>query len=166
MTDDTHTGSSDGFEVLAFFTADHAVVENGKVYVNGGFFDRFYFPAFPASLSIAVVSLVRVPPEQFQRDHVFTVEMEGPGADKPPLKIEGGFRVTPSPDSEPGEASLLPLAVPLTGLSLERAGEYWFVLSIDGKEVARYRVRAAQVGVMAQLLPQTPTGDSVEQQEE
>ena len=166
MTEVTHTGSSGGFEVLAFFTADHAVVENGKVYVNGGFFDTFYFPAFPASLSIAVVGLIKVAPEQFQRDHLFTVEMEGPGGSKTPLKIEGGFRVAPSPNAEPGDPSLLPLAVPLTGLSLERAGEYWFVLSINGNEVARYRVRALQVGVVTQMLPQTPNGGDSGQQEE
>ena len=166
MTETNDREPVGGFEVLAFFAADHAVVENGKVYVNGGFFDRFYFPAFPASLSIAVVGLIRIAPEQFQRDHVFTVEMEGPGVGKSPLKIEGGFRVAPSPDSEPGEPSLLPLAVPLTGLNLERAGEYWFVLRIDGIEVARYRVRASQVGVITQLLPQTPTGGSSGQQEE
>ena len=32
----------------AFFTADHGAVENGKLYVNGGFWNRLGFPSYPA----------------------------------------------------------------------------------------------------------------------
>jgi hypothetical protein len=167
MTESATAGSSDGFEVLAFFTADHAVVESGKVYINGGFFNRVYHPVFPAPLSIAVVCLIEVSAEQFQRDHQFTLDLqEEAGETNPVVSIQGGFRVAPMPDAEPGEPSQVPLAVPLTGLSLPRAGDYWFVLSINGHEVARHKVRAVQVGVITQMLPQTPTGGSVEQQEE
>ena len=156
-----------GFEVLAFFTADHAVVEGGKVYVNGGFFNRVYYPVFPAPLSIAVVSLIEVSAEQYQRDHQFTLELqEEVGESNPVVSLQGGFRVAPMPDAEPGEPSEVPLAIPLTGFSLPRPGDYWFILSIDGHEVARRSVRAVQVGVITQMLPQTPSGGSVEQQEE
>jgi hypothetical protein len=167
MTEAENGKSLSGFESVAFFAADHAVVENGKVYVNGGFFDRVYFPAFPAPLtSIAVVSLIRVSAHQFQRDHNFVVELREAVHDTPIVKIEGGFRTLPAPDAESGESANWPLAVPLTGFSLPRAGHYYFVLSINGSEVARYKVRAMQVGVFAEMLPQTPTGGSDEQQEE
>ena len=59
MTQTRIGDSSDGFKVLAFFTADHAVVEGGKAYINGAFFERIYQPAFPAQISIAVVVLQR-----------------------------------------------------------------------------------------------------------
>jgi hypothetical protein len=167
MTEANSEESLSGFRVAAFFAADHAVVENGKLYVNGGFFDRVYYPVFPAPIStLAVVGLIEVPPEQFQRDHTYTIRMEEASSTKPIVKIEGGFRVVPAPDSEPGDPSKVAIAVPLTGFSLPRAGDYWFVLSVNDSELAHYRVRAAQVGVVAQMLPRTPTGDSVEQQEE
>jgi hypothetical protein len=166
MTEINGGESLSGFKVLAFFTADHAVVENGKAYINGGFFDRMYNAVFPAPLSIAVVCLLEVSHQQFQRDHQFTVRMEEAANANPIAKIDGGLRVAPPPDAEPGEPSKVPLAVPLTGLSLPRAGDYWFVLSINDNEVARYRVRAAQVGVVAQMLPQTPSSDNGEQPEE
>ncbi len=166
MTEANGIESLSGFEVLAFFTADHAVVENGKVYVNGGFFDTVYNSVFPTPLSIAVVCWIQVLPEQFQRDHRFTVQMNEAGYTQPILKIEGGLRVAPSPDAEPGEPTRVPLAVPLTGFSLPRAGDYWFTLSINDHRVARSRVRARQVGMIGQVLPQTPTGGSSGPQEE
>jgi hypothetical protein len=167
MTETNNGDSLSGFEVLAFFAADHAVVENGKVYVNGGFFDRVYFPVFPAPLaSIAVVGLISVSAQHFQRDHRFIVELQEAGNDTPIVKIEGGFRALPAADAEPGEPNHWPLAVPLSGFSLPRAGDYYFVLSINGNEAARYKVRAMQVGMIAQMLPQTPTGGSDGQQEE
>jgi hypothetical protein len=166
MTETNGSESLSGFKVLAFFTADHAVVENGKVYVNGGFFDRVYHPVFPALLSISVVCWLEISPQRFQRDHRFTLQMKGEGEPQPLVKIEGGLRVAPSPDAEPGEPARVPLAVPLTGFSLPRAGDYWFVLSIDDQEVDRTGIRARQVGVIGQVLPQMPTGGSGESQEE
>ena len=166
MTEINGSESLSGFEVLAFFVADHGVVENGKVYVNGGFFDRVYYPVFPMPLSIAVVSLIKVSPERFQRDYQFIIQMEEADASQPIVRIEGNLRAVPSPDSEPGEPSLVPLAVPLTGLSLPRADEYWFVLYLNNNEAARYRMRAVQVGMVTQILPQTPAGDGGGQQAE
>lgn len=162
----TEARNADLFEVLAFFMADHAVVENGKVYVNGGFINRIYHPVYPAPVSIAVVAQLKVSPEAFLQDHMFAVEMEDAAGDKLDLKIEGVLRVAASHDSKPGEPMLVPLAVPLTGISLERAGDYSFVLSVDENEVARYEIRAAQVGIIAQPLPQSPPGDSGGPQEE
>lgn len=166
MTEVNGGETLNGFRVLAFFAADHAIVAEGKVYINGGFFERIYHPVFPATLSIAVVGLVQVSAQQFQRDHQFVVELQGEGDEAPLVKIQGAFRALPAPDAEQGEPSQVPLAVPLTGVSLPRAGDYYFVLFINGDEAARYRVRAMQVGVVTQLLPQTPTGGGDEQQEE
>lgn len=167
MTEFAPAGSSDGLEVLAFFTADHAVEVGGKVYINGAFFERVYDTSFPAQVSIAVVALLKISPEEFLRDHTFTVEIEDEGGEKlPDFKIEAGFRIAPPPDAQPGDPAQMPIAIPLSGVSFPRAGDYAFVLSIDGEEVARYGVRAAQVGVIARPLPQAPSGDGDDSQEE
>jgi len=167
MTGNSGGQSPRGFEVLAFFTADHAAEANGKVYINGAFFERIYDTSFPAQLSIAVVALIRILPEEFLQDHTLTVEIEDDAGDRiPDFKIEAGFRAAASPDARPGDSAQMPIAVPLSGVSLPRAGDYWFVLSINGGEVARYHVRAAQVGVLTQQFSQVPQGSDDDSQEE
>ena len=167
MTPGKTRGSSGSFEVLAFFTADHAVEANGKVYINGAFFERVYNTSFPAQLSIAVVALIKIPPEEFLRDHTFTVEIEDDTGDKlPDFKIEAGFRAAPPRDARPGDPAQMPIAIPLSGVSLPRAGDYWFVLSINGNEATRYQVRAAQVGVLTQQFSQIPQGGDDSQEQE
>jgi hypothetical protein len=161
MTEINNVSSSGSFEVLAFFAADHAAVENSKVYVNGGFFDRIYQPAYPAQISIAMVAVLEVSPEAFLQDHKFAIEMtDQQGNTLPtPVRIEGGFRVAPTPDLRPGDPTKLPLAVSLDGLTIERAGNYLFVLKVDGNELDRYEIRAAQVGLVSQPFTQVPGGD-------
>jgi hypothetical protein len=78
----------------------------------------------------------------------------------PALKIEGELRVGASPALEPGEPTTVPVAFPLDGLTIERAWDYWFVLSVDGNELDRFRVRAVQVGVVAIQSPEVRETDS------
>ncbi len=132
------------FQALALFTADHASVENGKVYVNGGFWDILNQPSYPAQVSVSLVAVIKVPSRAYLEDHQVTVEMVNADEERLPLKIEGSVRVGAAPHLNPGEPSTLPLAFPLNGVYLERAGDYWFVLSVDGDEIARYRIRAVQ----------------------
>jgi len=45
----------------AFFTADHAEALNGKVYLNGGFWNRLNYPQHPAVIpTMALVAVVSV----------------------------------------------------------------------------------------------------------
>jgi len=54
MTQMTESNPLTDFEVLAFFTADYAVVESGKAYVSGGFWDRLNLAAYPAQVSLSL----------------------------------------------------------------------------------------------------------------
>jgi len=166
MTETRSSDTSTGFEVPAFFAADHAVVENGKAYINGAFFNKIYQVGYPAQITIAVVALIKVPAEAYLQDHRFAIEMEDGRGNKLDFKIEGDFRVAPLPDSRPGEPAMMPIAVPLSGVILERADNYVFILSIDENEVARYEVRAVQVGIIMQPPLQAPSGDSSDSEEE
>ena len=148
------------FEALALFTADHAAVENGKVYVNGGFWDILSQPSYPAQISISLVAVIKVPYTAYLEDHRVTVELVDADEERLPLKIEGNVRVSAAPHMNPGEPSTLPLAFPLNGVSLERAGDYWFVLSVDEDELARYRIRAIQT-----VPVPPPTGGSDAEEE-
>lgn len=168
MTDAVTAGPPNGFRSLAFFAADHAVVENGKAYVNGGFWDRIFQVAYPAVITVSLVAVLQVPADAYLVDHRFAIEMEDAKGNKlTSLKIEGDFRVGASPALEPGEPSIVPVAVSLIGLSIERAGDYWFVLSVNGDELDRFRVRAMQIGVVAMQPPAPPDaggGDATQAQ--
>ena len=148
------------FRALALFTADHAAVENGKVYVNGGFWDVLNQPSYPAQVSISLVAVISVPSRAYLEDHRVTVEMVDADEERLPLKIEGNVRIGAAPHLNPGEPSTLPLAFPLNGVLLERAGDYWFVLSVDGDELARYHIRAIQMV----SVPQSTDGNDAEQE--
>jgi hypothetical protein len=148
------------FRALALFTADHAAVENGKVYVNGGFWDVLNQPSYPAQVSMSLVAVISVPSRAYLEDHRVTVEMVDADEERLPLKIEGNVRIGAAPHLNPGEPSTLPLAFPLNGVLLERAGDYWFVLSVDGDELARYHIRAIQMV----SVPQSTDGNDAEEE--
>lgn len=152
------------FEALALFTADHAAVENGKVYVNGGFWDVLRQPSYPAQVAIALVAVIKVPSGAYLEDHQVTVEMADADEERLPLRIEGSIRVGAAPDMKPGDPTTVPLAFPLNGVYLERAGDYWFVLSVDGDEIGRYRIRAVHAVPVPQLPFDAPDGDDAEEE--
>jgi hypothetical protein len=157
MTEARTPDSSNGFESVAFFAADHAAVENGKAYVNGGFWDRILQVSYPAQISVSLVAVLRVPAEAYLANNKFAVEMEDATGNKlPSLKVEGEFRVGASPAFELGEPSVIPVAIQLNGLTIERAGVYWFVFSVNGNELDRFRVRAEQIGMVATQPPKAP----------
>jgi hypothetical protein len=151
------------FEALAFFTADHAAVESGKAYVSGGFWDQLNLPEYPAQVSISLVAVIRVPSRAYLEDHQISVSMIDADENALPLRIDGNIRVGASPNLKPGDPTIVPMAFPLNGLTIEHAGDYWFVLSIDGKEIDRYRIRAVQVGLVPPPMSEAPGGESDEE---
>jgi len=132
------------FEALAFFTADHAVVENDKLYVNGGYWNAIPRDSFPARVVGSLVAVIKVPARAYLENHRITIGLEDPEGESLPFRIDGEFRLGASPHLNRGDPSIISLAFPLEGLVLERAGEYSFVLSIDGNETERYRIHAVQ----------------------
>lgn len=136
----------EGFKALGFFTADHAVVENGKVYANGAYFQNLGFPAFPATLPAAsVVAVIQVPWHANNHDHQFEVRLvDSDGRAVPNFQINGNFRGAPGPEMKYGEPGLMAVAIPLFGLQFERQGEYSFILVVDTIELARYVVKVRQ----------------------
>jgi len=152
------------FEALAFFTADHAAIESGKAYVSGGFWDHLNLPAYPAQVSISLVAVIRVPSRAYLEDHQIAVGMIDADDNPLPLRIEGSIRVGAPPNLKPGDPTIVPMAFPLNGMTIEHAGDYWFVLSIDGEEKARYRIRAVQVGSVPPAPSEAPGGESGEEE--
>jgi len=146
------------FEALALFTADHAAVENNKLYVNGGFWNALPRDSFPARVVGSLAVVIKVPATAYLENHHITVQLvdQDHNEESLPFRIDGDFRLGASPHLNRGDPSIISLAFPLDGLVLERAGEYSFVLSVDGNELKRYRIQAIQSPPIH--LPSDPPG--------
>jgi hypothetical protein len=153
------------FEALALFTADHAAEENGKVYVNGGFWNSIVYPTYPARVSFWLVAVIQVPAREFLENHRVTIELVDADEERLPFRIDGEVRVGANPHMRPGDPSIVSMPFPLNGLALERAGDYWFVLSVNGNELRRYHIRAIQSVPVPQQLPfDAPGSDDAEEE--
>ena len=144
------------FKVLAFFPADHAAVENGKLYVNGGGWQQVRFPGYPQVIPwTALVALLEVPFTSMGAEHRLSIGNEDRDGAPLPLKAEVKFRVGAPATMDYGDPSVMPIALPLPNLVIPAAGSYTFTLAIDGKEAARFRIVAMQVAVPLQfsLIP-------------
>lgn len=128
----------------AFFAADHVVVENGKMYVNGGYWTRLNYPSYPAVQNFGLGIVFHIPWRAHNQSHKFAIWFEDADAQKIPIRMEGQLQAAPSPDMRAGDYSIVPMAVTVNGFVLQKPGDYAAVLEMDGTEVARWRVRAMQ----------------------
>jgi len=131
-------------QAFAFFLSDHAAVENGKLYVNGGFWNQVYSATYPVARAFGVAAVLHIPWRQHHHGHDFAVTFED--ADGRPLaaRFEGQFRVGTAPNMRVGDFTVIPLAAFVTNFVLDRPGDYAAVLSVDGTELARWRFRAVK----------------------
>lgn len=131
-------------QAVAFFLSDHAVVENGKLYVNGGFWNQVYSAGYPVARAFGVAAVLHIPWRQHHQGHAFAVTFED--ADGRPLtaRFEGQFRVGTSPNMRVGDFTVMPLAAFVTNFVLDRPGDYSAVLTVDDAELARWRFRAVE----------------------
>ncbi|GAC1611228.1 MAG: hypothetical protein NVS3B26_22710 [Mycobacteriales bacterium] len=131
-----------GFTALGFFPADHAAAESGKVYASGAYWSTLHFPSFPAVLpSLALVAVVQQPFSAAHADHEFAIGLEDADGRPQSLDVRGSFRAAPGLESKYGEPNVIPITVPVYGLPFDAAGEFAFVLRVDGTELARYPIR-------------------------
>jgi hypothetical protein len=136
---------------VAFFAADHvAMTPDGKLYVNGGFFELLRFPSFPAFLpSLGMAAVFEIPFHQVMCDHVITVVLRDPEGRDLPVQIQANFRSAPGFDTKFGDPSLVPFGVTVTNVQFPMAGNYHLALSLDGVELRKYRIRAVQTPTVA-----------------
>ncbi len=131
-------------QAAAFFLADHAVVENGKLYVNGGFWNQVHSPAYPAARAFSVAAVLHIPWHRHHEAHLFAITFADADGGILAGKFEGQFRVGTAPNMRVGDFTIMPLAVHATGFVLERPGDYVAQLEVNGRELARWRFRAVE----------------------
>jgi hypothetical protein len=128
----------------AFFTADHAAVESGKLYVNGGAWNQFGHPSFPAVQAFSVAAILHIPWRAHGQNHAFGIWFEDSDGQNLGGRIEGRFEAERPLGARPGDYSVAPLAVNINGFVFPAPGDYAAVLSVDGTEISRWRFRAVQ----------------------
>jgi hypothetical protein len=152
-------------QAFAFFLADHVVVENGKLYVNGGFWNQVYSAEYPVVRAFGLAAVLHIPWRKHHQGHAFTVTFED--ADGRPLtaRFEGQFRVGTAPNMRVGDFTVMPVAAFVTNFVLDRPGDYAARLEVNGAELARWRFRAieapepvagTQAGAGSEPLPEDP----------
>jgi len=107
----------------AFFTADHAAVESGKLYVNGGAWNQIGHPSFPAVQAFTVAAVLHIPWRAHGQNHGFGIWFEDSDGQNLGGRIEGRFEASLTPSALPGDYSVAPLAVNINGFVFQRPGD-------------------------------------------
>jgi len=127
---------------VAFFLADYAAVENGKVYSSGAFWNQMVSVDFPSVHHLSVVAVFDVPFAAHGRSFAFTIRFEDADAQQIGPRIDGQMEVGRSGQGRPGDESVIPFAARVDGLVLPSSGDFAAVLEIDGGVTARWPFRA------------------------
>jgi hypothetical protein len=144
MTDEAEQVGVAGMEWMYLILADGAQVQNGKLYVLGGGWDRLQFPEYPKTLPVAIALGIRVPWGETNRQH--TLEIRGLTADNDQelFRVDGQFETGRPPGTPAGmpmsfQATMqLPLHVP-------GPGQYYLRATIDGRHEHRVPYFAVQI---------------------
>jgi hypothetical protein len=131
-------------QACAFFLADHAVVENGKLYVNGGFWNQVHSMTYPSIRAFGVAAVLHIPWRQHHKAHTFAVTFEDADGGSLPARFDGQFRVGTAPNMRVGDFTIMPIAAFVTNFGLDRPGDYAARLQVNGAELARWRFRAVE----------------------
>jgi hypothetical protein len=150
-------------QAYAFFLADHAVVENGKLYVNGGFWNQVYSADYPVVRTFGLAAVLHIPWRQHHQGHEFAVTFEDADSRSLAARFEGEFRVGTSPNMRVGDFTVMPVAAFVTNFVLDRPGDYAAVLHVDDKELARWRFRAIEAAEPVSGTGATPGAASPDQ---
>jgi hypothetical protein len=149
---------------------DYAQVAGGKLFVSGAAINLLRPAAIdPLRVPLSLALLVTIPWTATNQRHKLTIELipDSPGAERVPLSdqmapgqnedergmVFAQFNAGRSPAMEPGEDSLLPIALPFAGLHLPGPGAYAFEIRVDGTHARRIPFRVE----MLPLLIQTGT---------
>jgi hypothetical protein len=133
--------------VDSFYLADGAQVVGGKLYVLGGGWNYLNLGEPNAQVELfAIVGRILAPIRDSDGDLEFLIHLEHSDV------LLGGprFHIFLRPKNSPGQQQSIetatPFALDVFGLNFPRAGEYAFVLSHDGEELARTRFQVNFVG--------------------
>lgn len=135
------------------FLADSVVVAEGKIYAQGAGWNVINTVSVPARHDrVGIGLVVRVPYTATNQEHNFELRLEdadgkrltfgdNPEGEGRVEGLGGQFNVGRPPNLGPGDEQVVPFAVNINGLVLERAGNYRFVISVDDQDIKELSFR-------------------------
>jgi hypothetical protein len=147
----------------AFFMADHAAVESGKLYANGAFWNRLQFPSYPAVVTFGIAAVLSIPWRAYHQPHKFSIWFEDADGKKLSGDLQGEFTIGAAPDMKVGDPTIMPIAATVGNFAISSAGDYSAVLNVDGQELNRWPFRAVQVFSQTQPSQNTAPLDRPEE---
>jgi hypothetical protein len=129
--------------VDSFYLADSAQVVGGKLYVLGGGWNSLSLKGPKDGVGlISVTGRILVPVEDSDREIAFSIYLDyvsDPDIMLGGPRLRGVIRPKVPPTDEQPVETATPFAFDLFGLTFPWAGEYAFVISHEGEELARTR---------------------------
>ncbi len=121
-----------------FLLVDSAQVANGKLYILGGGWARLTATQAPVTRTFETAIRVVVPWTETNRSHALEVQIEnedGQALLETPVKAE--IRVGRPAQLKDGTDQVVPLALRVGPVTLEREGRYALIMRYEGEETAR-----------------------------
>lgn len=112
---------------------DAATVREGLLHVLGGGVTRTWHDGFPAPLIVALAMMMTMPANEAGEHRVRIVLQDQDG--KTLVTVDGGFEVAKGAVSKMGEHLAVPLAIPLHGVVIPKAGTYSLEVLVDGHHI-------------------------------
>lgn len=124
--------------VDCFLLVDSAQVANGKLFILGGGWARLTTTQVPVTRTFETAIRVVVPWTETNRPHSLELQVEnedGRALLETPVKAE--IRVGRPAQLKDGTDQVVPLALRIGPVTLEREGRYALILRYEGEETAR-----------------------------
>lgn len=121
-----------------FILADRAEAVNGKLYMMGGGWDRYFVQSFGQPIPISFALGILVPWYATNKQHTIGITIED--ADRRPLpnfRLEAGFVAGRPAHITVGETQRIILALPTVPVQFERPGAYQAVARLSNGEERR-----------------------------
>ncbi|MGH2406456.1 MAG: tetratricopeptide repeat protein [Candidatus Limnocylindrales bacterium] len=130
--------------ILLALLAEHATAStDGRLYVVGGGIRTLQFASFPAIQPRLSVALgIEVGPSELGNEHTLSILAEGPRAELVFRPVKVTFSMPPGPDR--ARAGYFHFVSNMDNVAFATAGEYGFVVHVDGVEIERVGIRVEQ----------------------
>lgn len=142
-------------EVSAAFLCDYASVREGLLHILGGGITRIWRDEFPSPLGVGLAVMFELHRMELGRPHEVAIEIrDEDGASL--AEIRGGFGADSIPAIGPHEKILVPLAIGLHGLQVQKHGDYEATIAVDGQYKRTLQFAVRPTAEKGQLPPAPP----------
>lgn len=119
-------------KVQAAILSDVAYIRDGLIYLLAGGINRVT-TELPGTLNVALTVMVELEATEFGQNHAISVKIMHADSIARVGEAVGQFHSGDTSKLGPGEPMLLPLVVPLKGISLPKHGAYDLHVSVNGE---------------------------------